>query len=76
MIDDSPPGIEALRAVGMVGIGVVEPADDRSGRAEVLVEAGALFVVAGAAKLPQAFAIANRSLGGRQCSFDRRASKV
>ena len=59
MVDDSPHGIEAVRAAAMVKIGFVNPADDRSGRAAVLVEADALSVVMGAAKLPQAFAVAN-----------------
>ena len=76
MIDDSPHGIEAARAAGMIGVGFVDPADRRPGRAEVLAEAGAFCVATGAAELPEALAIANRSLGGRQSSFTRRASKV
>jgi HAD superfamily hydrolase (TIGR01509 family) len=76
MIDDSPHGIEAAVAAGMVGIGFVDPADLRPGRADVLFSAGALCVATGAKELPAALVDAGLALGQRQISSNRRASKV
>lgn len=76
MIDDSPHGIEAAVAAGMVGIGFVDPADQRPGRADVLFAAGALCVATGATELPAALVDAGLALGQRQTSSNRRASKV
>jgi HAD superfamily hydrolase (TIGR01509 family) len=47
MIDDSPHGIEAARAAGMLAIGFVDPNDPRAGRPEILQRAGAHHVVIG-----------------------------
>jgi beta-phosphoglucomutase-like phosphatase (HAD superfamily) len=60
MIDDSPHGVTATRLAGMIPIGFVDPADPRPGRADILREAGARFVVTGAAELPEALAGAAR----------------
>ena len=65
MIDDSPHGIEAAIAAGMLGIGFVDPADARSGREDVLAAAGAVAVARGAVELPAALALANRILAER-----------
>jgi HAD superfamily hydrolase (TIGR01509 family) len=54
MIDDSPHGVEAALAAGMLAIGFVDPADIRPDRAKVLEAAGAHAVVQGAAELAKA----------------------
>ncbi|AGT11102.1 HAD family hydrolase [Paracoccus aminophilus] len=51
MIDDSPHGILAARAAGVLPIGFVDPRDPRSGRVEVLRAAGAVEVATGTAEL-------------------------
>lgn len=51
MIDDSPHGVEAAVAAGMVAIGFVDLKDPRPGRVEVLREAGALLVASGSGEL-------------------------
>lgn len=62
MIDDSPHGIEAAVAAGMVPIGFVDPADSRPDRAAVLFASGAAAVATGAAELPAALSLANERL--------------
>lgn len=51
MVDDSPHGIVAAKAAGMIAVGFVDPADPRPGRAGVLRHAGADHVAAGSAEL-------------------------
>lgn len=65
MIDDSPHGIEAAVAAGMLCIGFVDPTDPRPGRADLLMAVGALTVAHGADELPAALALANRTLAER-----------
>lgn len=65
MIDDSPHGIEAANAAGMLAIGFADPADPRPGRTEILREAGARFVATGVAELRGSLAEANAVLGDR-----------
>lgn len=68
MIDDSPHGIEAANAAGMLAIGFADPADPRPGRAEILREAGARFVATGVAELRASLAEADAVLGDRSRS--------
>lgn len=63
MIDDSPHGIKATVAAGMIAIGFVDPADPRPGRAQVLRDAGAWAVVQGAAELGPCLEAADQFLG-------------
>ncbi|MFC0008822.1 HAD family hydrolase [Devosia nitrariae] len=65
MIDDSPHGIEAANAAGMLAIGFADPADPRPGRTEILRRAGARFVATGVAELRVGLAEANAVLGDR-----------
>jgi beta-phosphoglucomutase-like phosphatase (HAD superfamily) len=65
MIDDSPHGIEAAVAAGMLPIGFVDPTDPRPGRKALLVEAGALTVATGADELLEALSLANAELARR-----------
>lgn len=51
MVDDSPHGLEAAVAAGVLAIGFVDPADPRAGRIEALQAAGADYVVTGVAEL-------------------------
>ena len=62
MIDDSPHGIEAANAAGMVSVGFVDPADPRSDRAGVLRNAGAFAIARGASELMAALEKANQAL--------------
>lgn len=55
VVDDSPHGIAGAVAAGMQAIGFIDPADPRSDRRAVLVQAGARLVVTGAAGLRRAF---------------------
>ncbi len=63
MIDDSPHGIVAARAAGVVAIGFVDPADPRPDRASLLMASGASFIAHGAIELPAAISAANILLG-------------
>jgi HAD superfamily hydrolase (TIGR01509 family) len=63
MIDDSPHGIDAAVAAGMIAIGFVDPSDLRAGRSGVLTAAGALAIAHGADELPAALLAANKALG-------------
>lgn len=65
MIDDSPHGVEAANAAGMLAIGFADPADPRPGRTEILRRAGARFVATGVAELRVSLAEANAVLGDR-----------
>jgi HAD superfamily hydrolase (TIGR01509 family) len=62
MIDDSPHGIEAACAAGMVAIGFADPSDPRPGRPDLLKRAGALCVANGAKELPAALVAAGRAI--------------
>jgi HAD superfamily hydrolase (TIGR01509 family) len=64
MIDDSPHGIEAANAAGMVAIGFADPADPRPARRAVLMNAGARFVATGASELRTVLAEANAVIDG------------
>ena len=66
MIDDSPHGVSAAVAAGMVPIGFVDPADPRPGRRALLKAAGAFTVVMGAVELPAALTSAGRALAQRR----------
>ncbi|MBV2143614.1 HAD-IA family hydrolase [Falsochrobactrum sp. TDYN1] len=63
MIDDSPHGVSAAVAAGMVAVGFVDPFDPRPGRASLLSADGALHVVEGATELPAALQSINDLLG-------------
>ena len=65
MIDDSPHGVAAARAAGMISIGFVDPSDPRGGRRELLSEAGALSVAMGAEEIPAALIAAGERIAGR-----------
>lgn len=65
MIDDSPHGVEAAVAAGMIAIGFVDPADPRPERAKVLRAAGADAVAEGAGELLAALNAANALLASR-----------
>ena len=65
MIDDSPHGIEAAVAAGMLPIDFVDPADPRPSRRALLIEAGALTVAIGANELLAALSQANAELARR-----------
>jgi HAD superfamily hydrolase (TIGR01509 family) len=62
MIDDSPHGVEAAVAAGMLAIGFVDPADPRLRRKSLLMEAGAMAVATGADELLEALSQANAEL--------------
>jgi HAD superfamily hydrolase (TIGR01509 family) len=65
MIDDSPHGISAAVAAGMVPIGFVDPADPRPGRRALLKASGAFMVATGAVELQAALLAAGRALALR-----------
>lgn len=65
MIDDSPHGIEAANAAGMLAIGFADPADPRPDRTETLRRAGARFVATGVPELRAILAEADAVLEGR-----------
>jgi len=50
-IDDSPHGIMAAKAAGIRAVGFIAPNDPRTGRADVLLGAGADYIVYGAGEL-------------------------
>lgn len=62
VIDDSPHGVEAARAAGMMAIGFVDPADPRPDRGKLLAASGACAVATGAAELAVALRAAERLL--------------
>jgi len=66
MIDDSPHGIEAAVAAGMLPIGFVDPADPRPQRQALLAEAGAFAVATGAGELMDSLDSANRALASQR----------
>jgi beta-phosphoglucomutase-like phosphatase (HAD superfamily) len=66
MIDDSPHGVEAAVAAGMVAVGFVDPTDPRPARRALLLEAGAMVVATGADELLEALSQANAELGHRR----------
>ncbi|TKT76376.1 HAD family hydrolase [Aquamicrobium sp. LC103] len=68
MIDDSPHGVEAAVAAGMVPIGFVDPTDPRPGRANILRSSGAVAVANGASELPAALLVASKWLDERKSS--------
>ena len=51
MVDDSPHGIIAAKAAGMIAIGFIDPGDPRPGRNDVLATAGADYVATGSREL-------------------------
>jgi HAD superfamily hydrolase (TIGR01509 family) len=62
MIDDSPHGVEAAIAAGMLAIGFVDPNDPRPQRQALLSKAGAFAVATGAGELNDILNAANRAL--------------
>ena len=62
MIDDSPHGVEAARAAGMLAIGFVDPNDPRPQRQALLTRSGAFAVATGAGELNEILNAANRAL--------------
>lgn len=66
VIDDSPHGIEAAVAAGMLAIGFVEPGDPRPSRPDVLRRHGARFVAEGSDALRALLPEADAWLGERR----------
>jgi len=50
-IDDSPHGVIAAKAAGVRAVGFIAPNDPRTGRADVLLNAGADYIACGAGEL-------------------------
>lgn len=51
LIDDSPHGIMAAKAAGVRAVGFIVPNDPRTGRADVLLSAGADYIACGVGEL-------------------------
>lgn len=62
MIDDSPHGVAAAVAAGMIAVGFVDPADPRPRRRELLAASGAFAVAIGADDLPSILSAADLAL--------------
>lgn len=71
MIDDSPHGVVAAVAAGMLAIGFVDPADPRPQRKELLAKSGAFAVAVGAAELIGVLQAANQALATEDAAAAR-----